>query len=52
MADVHIDKLLNNPDFMALVDSAAQAVSESGASCTDAHVYMHSHAHACMHLHT
>ena len=37
MADVHIDKLLTNPDFMSLMDLAAQAVSDVCVSCADSH---------------
>lgn len=51
MADVHIDKLLTNPDFMALMDLAAQAVSDMGHS-TPALSFAHAAAyvHMCMHF--
>ena len=47
MADVHIDKLLTNPDFMALMDMAAQAVSDMGHSTPPSHPPMHLHMFTC-----
>ena len=56
MADVHIDKLLTSPDFMALIELAAQAVSviiaalsalTHNMSALSTHPYASTCTHAC-----